>query len=468
MRVANTSDMDGLPPPPYTEVAEASPLPNQPVQASLRGGYMRPSLPPEMLPNENNLSSSTTYFENRNVPDFPRAGAHLSLIEHHINFDGETTRADLTFPLPIEAYVARDVTSLDWSTFVNFLFPTRDEIHNGKDTPGKVSQRLSFVTEDTPARRDRILAIVAEWNENFFSPRRIHIIADFSPLPSYRSSRSTALPLAEQEPCLASRPLPPAWPTMNDTAPAQRPGNLSAPRPIHRASSTSSSSSSGSSSSSSVGSIKSKDLEGTDLSRVRSALLSFQLDASKGHLRASMRQFRNEIRSQRRDVLGKGKESKKEYKNQMKEIKKEIKAVVKQVKVTRRADRKIAKAERKSRKAGKRAEHRGNQSFQDKGQRAEDRATERVRRAQEKRQEVEERVTEKVARAHERAREVEAGAARAAARAQERGADAMARGWNQGMMARSGAAERRAGESAGRARYGVDGEQENGVLLREG
>ena len=429
---------------------------------------MRPSLPSGMPPNENNLSSPTTYFENRDAPDFHRAGTHLSLVEHNINFDGETTRDDLTFPLPIEAYVARDVTGLDWSTFVSFLFPIRDEIHNGKIRPGKDSQRLSFVMEDTPARRDRILAIVAEWNENFFSPRRIHIIAEFSPLPSYQSSRSTALPSAEQEPCLASRPPPPAWLTMSDDAPARGSGNLSAPQPIHRTSSTSSSSSSGSSSSSSIDSIKSKDLEGTDLSRIRSALLSFQLDATKDHLRASMRQFRNEIRSQRRDVSGKGKEFKKEYKNQMKEIKKEIKAVVKQVKATRRADRKISKAERKSRRAGKRAERRYNQDFQNRGQRAEDRATERVRRAQEKRQGVEERVSERVARVHERAREAEAAGVRAAARAQERGAEARVRGWDQHIMAQSGAAERRARESVGRARYEVDGEQENGVLPREG
>ena len=422
---------------------------------------MRPSLPSEMPQSENNLSSASTYFENRDIPDFHRAGANLSLIEHNINFDGETTRDDLTFPLPIEAFVARDVTGLDWSTFVSFLFPVRDEIRNGKVRSGKDSPRLSFVTEDTPARRDQILAIIAEWNENFFSPRRIHINADFSPLPSYQSSRSTAIPSPEQKPLLASRPLPPAGVYMYDDAPSRRSGNLSTPQPIRRTLSTSSSSSSGSSSSSSVDSIKSKDLEGTDLSRIRSALHSFQLDATKDHLRASMRQFRNEIRSQRREVSGKGKESKKEHKNQMKEIKKEIKAVVKQVKATHKANRKIRKAERKSRRAGKRAERRYNQDFQDKGQRAEDRANERVRRAQEKGQEVEKHASEKVARAQERAREAEAGAVRAAARGQERGADAMVRGREQEIMARSVAAERR-------ARFGIDGEQENGVLLREG
>lgn len=372
---------------------------------------MRPSLPSEIPSVETNLSSAITYFEDRDDPDLHSAGVHLSLVEYTILFNGGTNR-DLAFPLPIETYIARDVTSLDWSTFVNFLFPMYDEVRNEKSRQGTDSERHSFVGKDTPARRDRILAVIAEWNENFFNPRRIHINADFSPLPSSLSSRSTAIPSPAQGLYVGSQPLQ--------------------PQPIHRSMSTSSS---GSSSSSSVDSIKSKDLEGAELGQIRSALLAFQLDPTKkDHLRASVRQLRDDFRSQRRDLSIKdSKELKKEYRHQRKEIKKEVKAVVKEIQASRKADRKIRKAECKSQRERKRAEHRGNdriKNSQDKGRKAEERAAAKVRCAQERGREVEGRAFERVARAHKRTREAQAQEAIAVARAQERVADARARGWD--------------------------------------
>lgn len=478
MRITNTPKSDGVPPPPYKEVADASDAASQPVQASLRGGYMRPSLPSEMPPNENNVPSATTYLGSRDHLDHNVYGADLNMLEHTLNFDTETTRDDLTFPLPIETYVARDVTSRDWSIFVNSLLPVHDQVPNGKPWLEKDPQRLSFVGKDTPARRDRILAVIAEWNENFFSPRRVHVNADFSPLPAYPSPRSTALPSAAQ---VGPRPLQPTQPNVHSDISAQRTRDLPASRHLHRSLSTSSTSSSSSSSSSSVDSIKSKDLEGADLGQIRSALLSFQLNAAKkGHLRASVRQLRDEFRSQRRE-LGKGsKELKKEYKNQRKEIKKEVKAVVKEAKATRKADRKARRAERRSQREGKRAERRGNdrvKDAQEKGRRAEERAAEGVRRAQERGREFENRAFDQAARAHERARDAQAPEAVAVARARARVADARTRGWDgeaaatqraQEIRARASAAERRAQETAARARYSFDGEQETGVMLNEG
>lgn len=426
MRTAHNPEMDSLPPPPpYTEVADVSNVACQPVQASLRGGYMRPSLPSEM-PSDGNNISAITYFEDRDEPGLHQAGTYLSLIEYTITFDGGTTRDDLAFPLPVETYIARDVMSLDWSTFVNFLLPMDDEVRNEKLGHEKGPQRHSYIGEDTPARRDRILAVIAEWNANFFNPRQIQINAHFTPLLSYLSSRPTTIPSAAQGPYVGSRALQPAQPTMYRDPPAQWSANLSAPQSIHRSLSTSSS---GSSSSSSVDTIKSKDLEGADLGQIRSALLAFQLDATKkDHLRTSVRQLRDDFRSRRQDLSGKdSKELKKEYENQRKEIKKEVRAVVKEVKATRKADRKARKAECKSQREGKRAEHRGNDRIKnshDKGRRAEERAAEKVRRAQEKGRNIEGRASENAARAHERAREAMAQAATAVARAQERVADA--------------------------------------------
>lgn len=423
MRTADSPEMDDLPPPPYTELADTSNA------ASLRGGYMRPSQPSEMPSDDNNLSSAATYFGHRDGPNqFSAADVYLSLVEHTITLNSKTTRNDLTFPLPSETYIARDVSSLDWATFVNFLFPMHDEVCNGKQEQD--SQRHSFVRADTPARRDRILAVIAEWNENFFNPRHIRIHVDFSPLPPSQSSRSTARLGAAQSPPVRSRPLQSAESTTRRDLDGRWSDNLPPPQPMHRSLSTSSSSSS---SFSSVDSIKSKDLEGADLNQIRTALLSFQLDPKKkDHLRASVRQLRDDFRSQRRDLSGReSRELKKEYRNQRKEIKKEIRDVVKEVKATRKADRKVRKAERKTRREGKKAEYRSNdrvQSFQDMGRSVEERAAERIRRAQERGREVEDFASEKATRAHERAKEVQTQKANVVAKAQEKAANARANG----------------------------------------
>ena len=475
MHIMSNPETDNLPPPPpYTEVADVADSANQPVRASLRGGYIRASLPSEMPADENNLSSASEYFEDRDEPELDHSGVTLSSIEYTIKFDAVTTRNDLTFPHPIEAYIARDVNSLDWSTFVNFLFPTHDGVRDEKFGSEKGPQRHSFAEKDTPARREKILAVIAEWNAKFFNPRRIQIKADFSSLASDLTSRSAAKLSTVQDPYVRSLPFQPAQPTMYHDPLAQR----SAPQPSRRSLSTSSSSSS---SPSSVDSISSKDFEGADLNQVRSALLAFQLDVTKkDHLRASVRQLRDDLRSRRHDLSGNSKELKKEYRNQRKEIKKEVRAIVKEVKATRKAERKIRKAERKSRRKGKRAEYPGNdrtEDFHDKGRRAEEKATEKVRRAQERGQEAERRVSEKAARVHNIAALAMGQGAMAVARAQGRVADARARGSEgeaaamqraQEARTRAGTAERRARDTASRRRYGIDGEQENGVLLREG
>ncbi|MCJ1454959.1 hypothetical protein MMC28_005312 [Mycoblastus sanguinarius] len=433
--------MDDLPPPPYTPhdpfhtAAGAPASPNhagQGNQLNLRGGYMRPSLPSERPSEESNLSSAATYFDERPFtggPALQNAGVNLNLIEHNVTLNPETTRDDLNFPRPAETYLVRDVTVDDWSTFVNYLFPAPNtQTSNGKVKPGKDVKRHLSHEEDTPERRQRIESIIAEWNENFFSPRFIHINVDFSPLPS-QYSRSTPYAFTPQH-------LP--------TNPSQH------PRPINRSESISStSSSSSSSSSSSVDSITSKDLEGADIGQIRSALLTFKLDITKKeHLRQSVRQLRDEFRSQRRDLSWKErKDLKKEYKEQRKEVKKEVKAVVKEIRATRKADRKLRKAERKCRREGKRAERRGSDRVRrshEKGQRAERRAGEKTLRAHERGREAEERASKKVMRAHGRAREAEQRASEIAVRAHERAREAQDRGNVAVASAQAQAAEWRA------------------------
>ena len=446
MRINHPSNMDDLPPPPYTPhdpsmgggvVPTSEVTPGQPFQPMLRGGYTRPSLPSE----ESHLSSAATYFDNRR-PHLQHSGTGLNLIEHNIVIGSDTTKEDVHFPLPVETYIDRDVTSLDWSTYVNHLFPAQDEPVNEKPRREKDSRPRSFGDEDTSERRKQIQAVVTEWNENFFNPRQIHINVDFIPRRSSSSSRSTVratstIGVSPSQTSLAGDFVPPK--SAYSPITSQR---SQRPRRSHSVSSISSfSSSSSSSSSSSVDSIKSKDLEGADINGIRSALLAFRLDTStKHHLRASVRQLRDEFRSQRRNLsFRERKEVKKEAKDQRKDVKKEIKAVIKEIKATRKADRKLRKAERKSRRETKRAESRGQHHAHRahrKSLRTQERAEEKVLRAQEKGIQAQERAAENAAKARERvaegyarAREAQARETAAMADARERAASTRAGGW---------------------------------------
>ena len=436
--------MYDLPPPPYTPhdpsmggdgVPTPEVTPAQPFQPTLRGGYTRPSPPSE----ESHLSSAATYFDNRR-PHLRNSGTGLKLIEHNIIIGSETTKEDFYFPVPIETYIDRDVTSLDWSTYVNDLFPARDEPENEKPRREKDSRPRSFGDEDTSERRKQIQAVVTEWNDKFFNPRQIHINLDFIRRRSSSSSRSTVratstIGVSPSQTSLAGDFVPPK--SAHSPITSQR----SQHRRSHSVSSISSSSSSNSSSSSSVVSIKSKDLEGADINGIRSALLAFRLDTStKQHFRASVRQLRDEFRSQRRDLsFRERKEVKKETKDQRKDVKKEIKAVIKEIKATRKADRKLRKAERKSRREIKRAESRGQRHAHRAHKhsvRTRERTEEKVLRAQEKCIQAQERAAEQAAKVRERveegngrAREAQTRETAAMADARERAAGTRAGGW---------------------------------------
>ena len=431
MRVNNFAEsMDDLPPPPYTPndpAAAPEAASTEPVHTSLRGGYMRP-LRPSARPSEGfNLPSAATYFEDRQ-PSLSTRGLHTHLIEHSITFFPDTTRDDLFFPLPTEAYASRDLTSVDWSTFVNYLFPVLDTSASEKVGNEKGLRPRAFIEEDTPERRRRIEQVVAEWNEKFFSPRLIHINAEFALSPS------RSIPVS-----LESRNNGPVIVGQKDYTPPTRYRS-------HSYSSTSSSSSS--SSSSSLDSIKSRDLEGADINNLRSALLAFRLDPNKkDHLRQSVRQLRDEFRSHRRDLSHRErKELKREYKDQRKEVKREVKAVVREIRATRKADHKLRKAERKNRCHSKRAETRGIDRLnraQERAQRAQERAEEKALRTQARGIETQERINEHTIRAraptgdgYNRARDAQARETAAVASAQHRAADARARDHIHGEVSR--------------------------------
>lgn len=346
--------MDDLAPPPYSPasattavVGDAAPI--QPVRLALRGGYMQSSLV-SATPEGSNVVPTMTYYEDRQ-PSIPNGGLHLSMVEHTITVRPDTARDDVPFPLPLDTYITRDVTNIDWFTFMNHLFPMPDQTANEKQNSVKGAQHRSYFEGDSPERRQRILDVVDEWNEHFFRPRLIHIKADFAILAS---------------------------PGINSHHHAN----------LQRSMSTLSISSASSSSSfSSVDSIQSKDLEGAGIEQLRSALLAFQLDPTiRSSLRQSVRALRDEFRSQRRNLpKPERKELKKEYKEQCKEIMREVKSVIKEVKTARKADRKQRIAERRSRRNEKRAEIRGadcTTRAQQKAQRKQERAERRALRDQ--------------------------------------------------------------------------------------
>ncbi|KAL6715002.1 hypothetical protein ACLMJK_007262 [Lecanora helva] len=398
MRVNTFAEsVDDLPPPPYTpsdstNTGGATPVSQnvgaQPAQASLRGGYLPPSLPSDAPYENTNFPSAVNYFEERQI-SLPNSDLGFDLIEHNITFSPETTRDDLFFPSPIETYIDRDVTSRDWSTFVNYLFPALDHSANEKVGNEKGFIPRAFVEEDTPERRQRIRSVVAEWNAKFFGPRLIRINATFTS----DGARSIS---------------PHAATSSNRPAPIGYKPNL--PATLYRSHSFSSTSSSSSSSSSSVDSIKSKDLEGAEINTLRSALLAFRLDLDKkSHLRQSVRQLRNEFRSQRREMpRNERKELRKEYKDQRKDLKREVKAIVKEAKTARKADRKLRKAERKYRRHNKRAETRGVDRItrtEHRSQKKVERAEEKALRVQARNAEARERIAERDARTRARGAE---------------------------------------------------------------
>lgn len=317
--------MDELPPPPYSPpptttavLGDAAYM--QPDRLALRGGYMHSSLA-SGTSEGSNVVPAMAYFEDRQ-PSIPNAGLHLSMVEHTIIVRPDTNRDDIPFPLPLDKYIARDVTNIDWYTFMNHLLPMPDQTTNEKQNSLKGNQHRSHLEEDSPERRQRIVAVLDEWNEHFFKPRLIHIKADYTTSASTRPASQHQTTLQRSHSILSIT------------------------------------SSISSSSLSSVSSIKSKDLEGANIEKLRSALLAFRLDPTKGDsLRQSVRQLRNDFRSQRRDLSKpERKELKKEYKEQCKGIQREVKAVVKEVETARKAERKQRKAERKCRRWENRAD----------------------------------------------------------------------------------------------------------------
>ena len=372
MRVPLTPDDDEPPPPPYTarDLPSSSPTPGSqegvemPIRTSLRGGYMRPS-PQSQVSHGSDISSAAAYFENRPYdqgPALERAGLNLNTFEHTIAFVSGMSREDIGFPHPPDIYFNRDILYDDWVTFTNFLFPPpgyplsekTDKAEKGKS--GRSEERRSFSHEDTPDRCRHIRTVIAEWNEGFFGPRQVRILAQFGPTRSPVRSESSAAPeRTSHEEDIHSE----SDDDLNATREAPSISRPTEPQPrgrYPRSDSISSSPSSRSSSSDfSISSIASKDLEGCSLNGLRNALEAFRADPTKQrHLRNAVNQLRETLRAQSRSVSSaERKDMKKKLKSGVKDTKKEIKGIVKNIQKERRAERLSRCTEQRSRREGK-------------------------------------------------------------------------------------------------------------------
>lgn len=473
-------EADDLPPPPYSaDSIPASPTApgqteypittNVPARASLRGGYVRrTSL-------ASNHSSAAAYFDERPCAlQLPS-----NVLEHRLFCPAGTARESIGFPEPEDSYRARDVRIEDWCTFLNYLFSARsDRVSEKTEHGANLEQKSLPIEEDTPKRRERIEAVVAEWNEGFFGPRgiKIHCEIPSSQAPPYMSTPdlSTARdvpsrPYAQQpQPQPQSRRLQ-SFDQGENVSEQHR--NERCGRPSHRRSKSVSSTSSSSSSSSddsigSIGSISSRDLDGSNLSHVQATIASLRKDrALKSDLKASFQQLRADLKAQRRAMPRHerkqfSRELKSELLAQKHDIKKEVKALVKEFKAARKAGRKAKKAERKTRRAERRARRRGDGCGSgstlaqgDVHHDVEARAREVTARMQEVQLAAQERATEMQMRGQENAIRTREEALEKVARARE--ANAQAR------------EKMRESESVARERIWREGKQVNGVVERD-
>lgn len=280
---------------------------------------------------ESTFASAAGYFEERQStiqqPEF--------VLRHSLNLFPGITRNDLPFPQPEDRYRARDVSEVDWYTFMNYLLPlAHEEINKAKHS----------ATEES-AEEERYAAVVAEWNEGFFGQRGIWLRYEPASLPS----ASRAIP-----PQSMSYGAPPSYShtqlggaSHDDHRDDSGRSHRVTPS-ISRSSSTSSSSSSSSSSSEeSIASIASRDLDGLTNTQVRQSLNSFRQNA-RVNLAAAVAQLHAELRSQPR-LLGNG-YSRREAKRQRQELHREIKGEIRALQHSRRDAKRAWKQERRAAK----------------------------------------------------------------------------------------------------------------------
>ncbi|KAI4167939.1 MAG: hypothetical protein LQ343_006809 [Gyalolechia ehrenbergii] len=221
MPVPNPSPADqSSAPPPYTSTTNlGTERPNSSSISGLRGGDAQSPL----TAMEPHFSSAAVYFDDR--PCTTQYPSHI--LNHTITFSPSTKREDFPFPQPEDQYKSRDVSFIDWNTFLNYLLPIDVNAVHERSRLGRSRSK------DACKDRDRIEAVLAEWHEGFFGPRGIRIEAWFhaashletSPPPPFTSTvdvgyHTEASQSANQRP---SMPLQPQMPSQTRMPSGQSP-----------------------------------------------------------------------------------------------------------------------------------------------------------------------------------------------------------------------------------------------------
>ncbi|KAI4226866.1 MAG: hypothetical protein L6R36_002853 [Xanthoria steineri] len=171
--------MEGHPPPPPYSVQDPSPRP--PATTAVTGSVNN-------VQNGTTFVSGAAYFAMR-PPTQPKT---TSTLPCHIAVLRDTTSTDLPMPKPEQTLIDRDVTPHDWLAFINHLVPCNlvnpsssavQEKLGGKHAVDTAAQAS---TERT--RQQDVIAIVQEWNQGFFQPRGIKIIARSEIIPPAQPS----------------------------------------------------------------------------------------------------------------------------------------------------------------------------------------------------------------------------------------------------------------------------------------
>lgn len=121
-----------------------------------------------------NDATSTPNLRPRPPPLQPPKDVRL----HYINVTPTAAPPSFPYPEPVHIWLSRDVSHEDWDSFVADLLDHSAEttVDDGEVHPGKkvdfTRQHVSH--EDNTKRMHVVLAI---WNEKFFQPRRLTVVA---------------------------------------------------------------------------------------------------------------------------------------------------------------------------------------------------------------------------------------------------------------------------------------------------
>ncbi|KAL8670512.1 MAG: hypothetical protein Q9168_004964 [Polycauliona sp. 1 TL-2023] len=124
-------------------------------------------------------------------PTLPKPSSTLPL---QISVLPDTTSSDLPMPEPQQILIDRDVSPHDWMTFTNHLLPnikpnsSRDARQEKVEEKRPVGQAPSALPITESKRRQLVKNVTQEWNQGFFLPRGIEIIARVEATPSSRGS----------------------------------------------------------------------------------------------------------------------------------------------------------------------------------------------------------------------------------------------------------------------------------------